>query len=48
MLLTFIFIALSLKCGQSRWSEEKANQWYSRFKWGAGVNYIPAYAVNEI
>lgn len=32
----------------SRWTEEQANKWYSKYEWAIGVNYIPAYAVNEI
>lgn len=32
----------------ARWTEDQANKWYSQYSWSAGVNYIPAYAVNEI
>ena len=31
-----------------RWSEEKAQQWYSQQPWFAGCDYIPATAINQI
>lgn len=31
-----------------RWTEEQAAKWYNEYEWSAGVNYISAYAVNEI
>jgi hypothetical protein len=31
-----------------KWSEEKANDWYSRQPWLVGANYIPATAVNQL
>ena len=34
--------------GASRWSPEKAQQWYSRQPWLVGSNYIPADADNEL
>jgi hypothetical protein len=30
----------------SRWSSEKANQWYARQPWLCGFNYIPAHAIS--
>jgi hypothetical protein len=32
----------------SRWSEQKARQWYEAQPWLVGSNYIPATAVNEL
>jgi hypothetical protein len=32
----------------AKWSEEKANDWYSRQPWLVGSNYIPATAVNQL
>ncbi len=32
----------------SRWSIEKANDWYSQHKWLTGANYIPANAINQL
>jgi len=35
--------------GQSqKWTEEKANDWYSHQSWLVGSNYIPAYADNQL
>ena len=31
-----------------RWSEQKANDWYSRQPWLVGSNYIPKSAINEL
>src|SRR5256885_6227632 len=32
----------------SRWTEEKARQWYAKQPWLVGSNYIPATAINEL
>ncbi len=32
----------------SRWTAEKANQWYAQQPWLVGSNYIPADAINEL
>ena len=32
----------------SRWSEQKANDWYARQPWLVGSNYIPKSAINEL
>src|SRR6185295_5470569 len=31
-----------------KWSEEKANEWYSRQPWLVGSNYLPVYAANQL
>jgi Cellulase (glycosyl hydrolase family 5) len=31
-----------------RWSEQKANAWYSQQPWLVGVNYIPSNAINQL
>jgi Glycosyl hydrolase family 10 len=31
-----------------RWSEARANEWYSQRGWRVGVNYIPSTAVNQL
>lgn len=31
-----------------RWSEAKANQWYSKQSWPVGVNYVVSSAINQI
>ena len=32
----------------SRWSEEKIQEWYDNQPWLVGCNYIPATAINQI
>ena len=34
--------------GESRWTEEHANQWYSQQPWLVGANFVPSDAVNEL
>ncbi len=33
---------------QTRWSEQKANDWYAQQPWLVGSNYIPKSAINEL
>src|ERR687897_3028639 len=32
----------------SRWSNEKANEWYTRQPWLVGCNFIPSNAINQL
>lgn len=32
----------------SRWSTEKANEWYARQPWLIGCNFIPSNAINQL
>src|SRR5574344_173855 len=32
----------------NRWSQDKANEWYSKIPWMSGCDYIPATAINQI
>ena len=32
----------------SKWSKEKANQWYEKNGWLLGCNYAPSTAVNQL
>src|SRR5512143_346112 len=32
----------------SRWSVEKANEWYARQPWLVGCNFIPSNAINQL
>jgi Cellulase (glycosyl hydrolase family 5) len=44
-------LALSLAgalCGQARWTEKAANEWYAKQPWPVGANYIPATAINQL
>lgn len=44
--LILLIVALLLGAVSARWTEKQAAEWYSKYSWGAGVNYIPAYADN--
>ncbi len=47
--LTWVVLACPLVCSQtSRWSEQKANDWYAQQPWLVGSNYIPKSAINEL
>lgn len=44
-----LLIASALASAQtSRWSEQKANDWYAQQPWLVGSNYIPKSAINEL
>lgn len=47
--LAFCF-ALAWRCDAqtSRWTEQKANEWYAQQPWLVGSNYIPSTAINEL
>ena len=47
--LTFFLLTVSFAPGQtSRWSEQKANEWYAHQPWLLGSNYYPKSAINEL
>ncbi len=50
--LTTLLITLTscpaVRAQTSRWSEQKANEWYARQPWLVGSNYIPKSAINEL
>jgi len=47
--LTFFLFTVSFASGQtSRWSEQKANEWYAQQPWLLGSNYYPKSAINEL
>ena len=55
ILSTFVVISIALVlccraalAQTSRWSEQKANDWYSQQPWLVGSNYVPKSAVNEL
>jgi len=48
MLSFLVCCLLSLALVSCRWSEAQAYEWHQLYPWGAGVNYIPAYADNQI
>lgn len=44
-----LLILVSSVCAQTtRWSEQKANDWYAHQPWLVGSNYIPKDAINEL
>ena len=48
---SILLILLSIStCAQARdvWSPEKANEWFKKQPYRAGVNYVPSYAINSI
>ena len=46
LVLLFVVVNAAAQPIAARWSEQKANDWYSRQAWPCGFNYIPAYAIN--
>jgi hypothetical protein len=47
--LLFSLFAPSIFFAQpSRWTEQRANDWYAQQPWLVGSNYIPATAINEL
>lgn len=47
--LSFLLVTLSPCLAQgTRWSAEKAGDWYARQPWLVGANFSPVYAVNQL
>jgi len=46
--IPLILFATSAPAQSSRWSEQKANDWYAHQPWLVGSNYIPKSAINEL
>lgn len=40
--------AFTASAQNQRWSEEKANSWYSSQPWMVGANYVPSDAINQL
>src|SRR5438105_4465079 len=47
MVLLGIFVSGPANAQISRWSEQKANEWYGKQPWLVGANYIPSDAINQ-
>ncbi len=43
-----ICLILSAAHAQSRWPEQRANDWYAQQPWLVGSNYIPVSAINQL
>src|ERR1700677_2997253 len=37
-----------LSSQESRWGEDRANEWYRQQPWLVGANFVPADAINEL
>ena len=49
LLFVFFLIVVHAAIAQtSRWTEQKANDWYAHQPWLVGSNYIPKSAINEL
>ena len=50
LLTTFLLCAVSSKSAAqtTRWTEQKAKEWYATQPWLVGSNYIPRSAINEL
>lgn len=46
--LYFLLFTSCFINAQSRWTAEKANDWYAKQGWLVGCNYIPASAINQL
>jgi hypothetical protein len=44
----FSFFLPVLANAQSRWSEQRANEWYRQQPWLMGADYLPATAINQL
>jgi hypothetical protein len=43
-----IVLLITTASAQTRWTEQKANDWYAQQPWLVGSNYIPKSAINEL
>lgn len=47
-LLLIVFVSTSLFAQETRWSENKANDWYQHQPWLVGSNFLPTNAINQL
>jgi len=47
-LILFLFVVSFASAQTSRWSEQRANEWYAQQPWLLGSNYYPKSAINEL
>jgi hypothetical protein len=47
-LLLILCLALTSRAQTSRWTEQRASEWYAQQPWLVGSNYIPSNAINEL
>jgi hypothetical protein len=48
LLLAFTVTAAHAQAAPHRWSEQKANDWYTQQPWLVGSNFVPSDAINEM
>lgn len=48
VILAVLTLCSAASAQTSRWSEQKANDWYAHQPWLVGSNYIPKSAINEL
>ncbi|WP_298238941.1 cellulase family glycosylhydrolase [uncultured Algibacter sp.] len=48
LLISFLTIQMYGQVYEGKWSEEKANKWYSSYDWFAGTNFSPSTAINQL
>ena len=46
--IVLLVVAMGCPAQTSRWSEQKAEEWYAKQPWLVGSNYIPATSINEL
>ncbi|MGV3509391.1 MAG: cellulase family glycosylhydrolase [Sphingobacteriaceae bacterium] len=46
--IVFMLLSLCLQAQHSKWTPEKANQWYAKQDWPRGCNYQPSTAINQL
>lgn len=48
MFMVLMVMMAVLQASAQRWTKEKANAWYSKVAWGAGADFLPATAINQL
>ncbi|MGC0777100.1 MAG: hypothetical protein WCD68_07820, partial [Candidatus Acidiferrum sp.] len=46
--IVLLVAAVGCAAQTTRWSEQKAQEWYAKQPWLVGSNYIPATSINEL
>ncbi len=47
-MLAIVAVQAPANAAGTRWTPERANQWYAKTPWPVGFNFIPAYAINQL
>jgi hypothetical protein len=48
--VSLLILSVTITLGQGRpiWTSQKANEWYGRYSWQRGCNFIPHTAINQL